>query len=334
MALPNGSYWTSRSAMLALYRIIDQRLIPVEPGRGQLNEVVWVDLDKPTLEEEAKVEELLGIDVPTREEMAEIETSSRLYREGDALYMTANLLVGAGTGTPASCPVTFILTADRLVTVRYAEPSVFTTFMKQVERADAELRNADSVFVSLIEAIIDRSADILEKEDSELDAIMREVLRNEAAAGVSRDYKTVLRRIALSGDITSKVRESLVSLGRLLNFLGAECGECHPGLGGHAETMAADIRSLSDHSTYMAGKSGFLLEATLGLINVEQNAIIKIVSVVSVLIMPPTLIASIYGMNFQFMPELTWRFGYPLAIAAMVLSAIIPFCYFKRRGWL
>jgi magnesium transporter len=320
--------------MLALYRIIDQRLIPVEPGSEQPEDVVWIDLNKPTREEEAKVEELLGIDVPTREEMAEIEASSRLYREGNVLYMTANLLVGAGTGMPASCPVTFILTANRLVTVRYADPSVFATFVKQAEKVLPELKSTDGVTISLLEAIVDRSADILEKEDTELDAIMREVLRNDVEARVSRDYRSVLRRIALSGDITSKVRESLVSVGRLLNFLGAECGDGHPGLRGHAETMTADIRSLSDYSSYMAGKSGFLLEATLGLINIEQNAIIKIVSVVSVLIMPPTLIASIYGMNFQFMPELTWRFGYPLAITAMVLSAIIPFWYFKRRGWL
>jgi magnesium transporter len=130
------------------------------------------------------------------------------------------------------------------------------------------------------------------------------------------------------------VRESLVSIGRLVNFLQAECGELHPGLHERAATMSADIRSLADHASYVAGTTTFLLDALLGLINIEQNGIIKIVSVVSVLIMPPTLVASVYGMNFRFMPELSWPFGYPMALAVMVAAAALPFWYFKRRGWL
>ena len=321
--------------MRSFYAIREQRLLLAGPGTLPAGEIAWIDLLNPTPEEEAEIERLLGIDIPTREEMAEIEISSRLYRENNALYMTASILVGGDGPDPQAAPVTFILSRDRLVTVRYSEPSIFATFVRQVEKVDSNLRNADSVLVGLLEAIIDRTADILEKAASEVDLVSRNVLQNEVeASSVTADYKSVLRRIARNGDLNSKIRESLVSIGRVLNFLGAECGEEHPGLREHTGTMAADIRSLTDHASYVAGKTGFLLDATLGLINIEQNAIIKIVSVVSVLIMPPTLIASIYGMNFRFMPELNWVFGYPAALAAMLLAAILPFWYFKRRGWL
>nr|MBA3520581.1 magnesium transporter CorA family protein [Hyphomicrobiales bacterium] len=297
-------------------------------------DIAWIDLVHPTDEEEDHVERLLGIEIPTREEMAEIEISSRLYRESDALYMTASILLGADTPTPQNHPVTFILTHGRLVTVRYSEPSAFRNFVRQAGKADTDLKSADGIFVALMEAVIDRTADILEKVGAEMDAVSRGVFQAEENGKVSKDFKAVLKRIGQSGDLNSKVRESLVSIGRLVNFLGAECGDRHPGLRDYTETMAADIRSLTDHSSYVAGTTVFLLDATLGLINIEQNAIIKIVSVVSVLIMPPTLIASIYGMNFEFMPELDWRIGYPLALLAMVVAAVIPFWYFKRRGWL
>jgi magnesium transporter len=320
--------------MLASYALQNERLQPV-PADGSTSEAVWLDLMEPSREEERRVEQLLDIEVPTREEMAEIEVSSRLYRENGTLYMTASLLVGGDGPAPRSCPVTFILTSGKLVTIRYAEPSVFRIFVQQAGKPEAKLKGADGVFVGLLEAVIDRTADILEKVADEMDAVSRGVFQNEVAGEtMSRDYKAVLRRIGRNGDLDSKVRESLVSIGRLVNYLSAECGDRHPGLHERTEVMAADIRSLTDHASYVAGTTVFLLEATLGLINIEQSNIIKIVSVVSVLIMPPTLIASIYGMNFEHMPELDWRIGYPLALAAMVSAAAIPYWYFKRRGWL
>jgi magnesium transporter len=204
-----------------------------------------------------------------------------------------------------------------------------------MKRGEANLRTADSVSIALLEAIIDRTADILEKIGADTDAISRSIFRtdqNEQA--IRADYKTMLRQIGRSGDLTSKVRESLVSIGRLVNFLTAECGELHPALRERTGTMSADIRSLTDHATYVSNTAVFLLDAIVGLITIDQNNIIKIVSVVSVVIMPPTLIASIYGMNFEFMPELRWLVGYPLALCAMVGAAILPYWYFKRRGWL
>ena len=319
--------------MLSLYSIIDGRLKPADSSAESL--AAWIDLLDPTTEEEKRVEKFLGIGIPTREEMAEIEVSSRLYRENDALYMTASLLVGGHTPLPTTCPVTFILAKDHLVTVRYADPSVFHTFPEQAQRTDARFKNADDVFLAFIEAIIDRTADILEKVAADIDAlsttIFAEDVENKPA---TKDQNALLRRLGRSGDLNSKVRESLVSTGRLVNFLAAECGDLHPLLHERTGTMSADIRSLADHASYLSNSSTFLLDALLGLINIEQNNIIKIVSVVSVLIMPPTLVASVYGMNFHFMPELDWRFGYPLAILAMILAAALPYWFFKRRGWL
>lgn len=201
---------------------------------------------------------------------------------------------------------------------------MFATFSKQAQEADLNLTDADGVFAALLEAIIDRTADILERVGLEVDAISREVFQNDEAGTTNKDYRVLLGRIGRSGDLNSKVRESLVSVGRLVNFVAAECGVARAALRERTETMAADIRSITDHSTYVAGTIVFLLDATLGLINIQQNAVIKILSVVSVVIMPPMLIASIYGMNFEHMPELRWRIGYPLALLGMAVAAVIP----------
>jgi magnesium transporter len=320
--------------MLASYAIREKRLVAAGPG-GDLADAAWIDLLNPGREEEAEVERLLGIGIPTREEIAEIEVSSRLYKENDAFYMTASVLTGAQYGMPEVSPVTFILARGRLVTVRYAEPGVFRIFVNQTQKADSDFRDCDDIFIALLEAVIDRTADILEKASADTDAISRAVFRPETDdSSPTKDYKEILRRLGRGGDLTSRVRESLVSLGRLVNFLTAECGDLHPDLHERTRTMTADIRSLSDHASFVANTTTFLLDALLGLINIEQNAIIKIVSVISILIMPPTLVASIYGMNFRSMPELNWSFGYPIAVGAMVLAAVIPYWYFKRRGWL
>jgi magnesium transporter len=321
--------------MLTAYVLRHERLVPVATSGDVTEDAAWIDLLRPTPEEEARVERLLGIGIPTQEEMAEIEVSSRLYRENDALFMTASLLVRSQGPLAETCPVTFILGRGRLVTVRYAEPGVLRTFTQQAEKADLHLADAEGVFTALLEAVIDRTADILEKVALETDAVSRAVFQTDVdGATIRRDYKDVLRQIGRSGDLNSKVRESLVSVGRLVNFLAAECEKSHPALHERTATMRADIRSLTDHASYVSNTTVFLLDATVGLITIDQNNIIKIVSVVSVVIMPPTLIASIYGMNFRFMPELAWPFAYPLALGAMVGAAILPYWFFKRRGWL
>jgi magnesium transporter len=323
--------------MLTAY-LVDRRgrLVQAEtsPESPLPSDAVWFDLIAPSAEEEQRVEAVLGVDVPTREEMQEIEASSRLYEENGALYMTATVLAKSETDYPQAGAVTFILAGDRLVTVRYSEPQPFAAFVAKGQRSPGTYQRGDVILAGLLDAIIDRLADILERVGIEVDDLSRTVFQH--AAEPVRSFQDVLRQLGRKGDLTSKARESLFGIERLLLFFSQRCGRDERGgdLRARVETMIRDVRSLADHSTFLSGKVTFLLDATLGMINIEQNAIIKIFSVVAVVFLPPTLIASIYGMNFDFMPELHWRFGYPLAICLMIGSAIAPFLYFNRRGWL
>jgi magnesium transporter len=321
--------------------VADQRgclpKIEVAPGAPLPAEAVWIDLVSPTPDEERQVEALLGVEVPTREEMQEIEVSSRLYEENGALYMTATVVSKADTVDPEASAISFILIGDRLVTVRYAEPQPFTLFTARCQRPTGAYARGDAILAGLLDALIDRVADVLERIALEVDGISHEVFEHPAAPRKTGDFQSILRALGRRGDLTSKVRESLVSIGRLLMFFG-QAGAANTrtakDLRNRLRTMSRDVRSLTEHASFLSAKINFLLDATLGMINIEQNAIIKIFSVVAVVFLPPTLIASIYGMNFQFMPELNEVYGYPLALALMLVSAIAPLVYFKRRGWL
>ena len=292
----------------------------------------WIDLFEPSQEEEKAIEAALGFEVPTREEMKKIETSSRLYREGDILFMTATILNKADTSHPESSAVTFILAPRQLVTVRYAHPQPFQTFRKRVEASDRQYDSPTKSFEGLIDAISERLAEILERIGTQLDSISLEVFAPPSEpSGKKRrpDFDAILRKVGRCSDLVSKARESLVSLGRLLSFFN-ETPE--PDL--HMKTVLKDLVSLGDHASFLSSKVNFLLDATLGLINIEQNAIIKIVSVAAVVFLPPTLVASVYGMNFEVMPELKWVLGYPFAIFLMISSAVLPYVLFKRKDWL
>jgi magnesium transporter len=269
--------------------------------------------------------------------MQEIEASSRLYEENGALYMTTTVVARADTEHPEAPAISFILAGDRLVTVRYAEPQSFALFAGRCQRSPGPFGRGDGVLAGLLDALIDRVADVLERIGLEVDGISHEVFEHPTTPRKSGDFQRILRSLGRRGDLTSKVRESLVGIGRLVMFLG-QAGtpnvKAAKDLRNRLRTMTRDVRSLTEHASFLSGKINFLLDATLGMINIEQNAIIKIFSVVAVVFLPPTLIASIYGMNFEFMPELHSVFGYPLALALMLVSAIAPLVYFKRRAWL
>jgi magnesium transporter len=275
--------------------------------------------------------------VPTREEQQEIEASSRLYQENGAYFMTATLLYTTEQGDPRTTPATFILAGQRLVTVRYAEPRAFPIFVARCNRTETDLKSGPAVLIGLLETIIDRLADFIERLQAEVEGLSHSIFDIKGgAASRQRRFDVLLRAIGREGEITSKARESAHSLGRLLTFLihaANERKEVKP-LQARIRTAARDVTSLTDYATFLSGKIIFLLDATLGGIQIQQNDIIKIFSVAAVVFLPPTLIASIYGMNFQFMPELSWWFGYPLAIVLMILAAVLPYLYFKRRGWL
>jgi magnesium transporter len=295
---------------------------------------VWIDLVSPTLQEDKLVERMFGIAVPTREEMQEIEVSSRLYVENGARYMTATLMCHSDTA-PKTTPVTFILASHRLVTVRYDDPRPFAIVEHKLARLCPPKVSGESVLMDLLDAVIDRAADIQERVGAEIDQISHTIFEPDDEMEPP-SYNDVLKALGRKGDLTSKVRESLVSIGRLLLFLAneAEGMKWPKDTRTQLQSMQRDVVSLNDHASYLTNKITFLLDAMLGVVNIQQNNIIKIFSVVAVVLMPPTLIASVYGMNFKHMPELDWHLGYPLAILVMIFAAVLPYMYFRWRKWL
>jgi magnesium transporter len=310
--------------------------IPVESGKDVPDNAIWFDLVTPTQQEDKVLERHLGIAVPTREEMQEIEVTSRLYVENGARYMTATLMCQSDTDMPKTTPVTFILSGHRLVTVRYDEPRPFMIVGNKLARTCPAAANGESVMMDLLDAIIDRAADILERISAEVDQVSHDIFEPEGAAA-DRSYKDILKALGRKGDLTSKVRESLVSIGRLLLYLANEADSMRWAKETRAQLrgMQRDVGSLNDHAAYLTNKITFLLDAMLGVVTIEQNNVIKLFSVAAVVFMPPTLVASIYGMNFHHnMPELDWEYGYPFALALMVLAAVLPYYFFKWKKWL
>ncbi len=299
--------------------------------------VVWYDLYQPTVEEEAVLETELGVNIPTREEMDEIEASSRLYYEDGAAFMTVILPARTDADLPEIAPVTFVITSTALVTVRYHEPQAFRNFPLRAEKTSMGCDSAESVLIGLLEVIIDRLADVLERVGRDIDRISRGIFQHpNGTRPKDRDYQKVLEDIGLKGDLISNVRDSLATLERAFGFLAQYTMErkSERDVRTRLKTLTRDAGSLADHADFLSQKITFLLDATLGMINIEQNATIKIFSVAAVVFLPPTLIASIYGMNYRHMPELDWLFGYPFALGLMVASAVLPYLYFKRRDWL
>jgi magnesium transporter len=310
--------------------------IAVAPGESPPPEAVWIDLITPTVQEDKLVEALLGIAVPTREEMQEIEVSSRLYIENGGRYMTATLMCQADTSTPKTTAVTFILSSHRLVTVRYDEPRPFAIVEHKLARACSPKVLGETVLMDLLDAVIDRSADIQERVGAEVDQISHSIFEPDDEARAP-SYNDVLKALGRKGDLTSKVRESQVSVGRLLSFLAheAEVMKWSKDMRTQLQSMQRDVVSLTDHASFLSNKITFLLDAMLGVVNIQQNAIIKIFSIAAVVFMPPTLVASIYGMNFHSgMIELEWRFGYPFALILIVVAAVVPLVFFKWKKWL
>jgi magnesium transporter len=323
--------------MINAYASDGGRLQLTKPDDADLQGAVWLDLFEPTKEEEAAVERALGIDVPMREEMEEIEISSRLYLEDNAVYMTATWPANTDGDDPHLAPVTFVLAGERLVTVRYHEPRIFQTFSSRASRAAIGCHNGEAVLVVLLEAQVDRLADVLERIGRDIAELSREVFQRPGAKlSTSLRFQLVLQAIGRKGDLTSNIRDCLGSLLRMIGFLGNVTLQTKNDkeLRARIGTLSSDCQSIIDHAGFLTQKIMFLLDATLGHISIEQNSTIKIFSVAAVVFLPPTLIASIYGMNFNFMPELAWPFGYPLAVLLMVISAALPFWYFKHRRWL
>ncbi|MBR1146278.1 magnesium transporter CorA family protein [Bradyrhizobium sp. AUGA SZCCT0431] len=325
--------------MLSVYVPSESTLKKVEvPEPATLPEsAVWIDMVKPTTEEDRAVERLTGIAVPTREDMQEIEISSRLYIENGARYMTATLMCHSDTDMPRTTAVTFIMAGHRLVTVRYDMPKPFALVENKLGRSCMPGITGEMVLMELVDAVIDRCADILEKVGADVDQVSHDIFEPESERhGQAKRYSQILIAIGRKGDLTSKVRESLVSVGRVVTFLSAvmEGVKWSKDMREQLKTMQRDVSSLTDHASYLSNKITFVLDAMLGVVNLEQNNIIKLFSVMAVVLMPPTLIASIYGMNFKAMPELEWAHGYPMALVMMLMAAVLPYFLFRWKKWL
>jgi len=320
--------------MIKAYVVSKNLLRPVAGLEGNEQHIVWVDLLAPSRQEELAVETWLGAEIPTREEMEEIEVSSRLYAENGVFFMTATLPAQTDGDHPVMSPVTFVLAGKRLVTIRYHEPRAFQSFPVHAEKASIGCSDGETVLLGLLEVVVDRLADVLERVSREIEVLSGEIFHPAETkdARRDRDFQRLLKDIGRKESLASNIRDSLTSLQRLTGFLGtAVAGK---DARERVKTLAGDALSLADHASFLSQKTTFLLDATLGMVNIEQNAIIKIVSVAAVVFLPPTLVASIYGMNFEVMPELKWLLGYPFAIGLMVVSAVLPYWYFRHRGWL
>lgn len=319
--------------MLNAYTNRAGHLTRLAPG-ARLAELVWIDLCAPLPEEVAAVE-ALGVALPTLEEMAEIELSSRLYREDGRDYMTVVLPGLTEDELAVLAPVTFIVCAKRLITVRYHTPRPFETFADRIGQEAFETTTIAGTFLALADEIIARFADILETIGQSLDALSAKVF-SEGAERETALLRGALQTIGRQGERLGRVRLGLLTMERALSFFGQTL-KSKPGGAGHIETIRAlqsDIAALGVHADFVSSRISLIDDATLGNINLAQNATVRIFSVVAVLFMPPTLVASIYGMNFRVMPELGQAWGYPAALALMGMSAALTYLFFKWKRWL
>lgn len=322
--------------MLNAYTVRNEALARVDTNQDMVPpEVKWVDLFQPEPGEDKLIERWLGIEVPTREEMAEIEPSSRLYVDHGVRYMTASVLCNTDLGAPKLTQISFVLSPSRLITVRYDTPKPMNLFLNRAQKPGTVQGSPEAILAGLLDAIIDRVADILEHVGAEIEQVSTGIFA-KGARGRDKTFQEVLQALGTKGELVSKARESLVSINRLLLFLATEIegNKVSKEVRTLVKSQSRDVESLTQHCDSLSNKITFLLDATLGLIGIEQNNIVKIFAVLSVVFMPPTLVGTIYGMNFKDMPELGWQWGYPVALLLMLITGVGPYLWFRKKGWL
>lgn len=311
----------------------------VQSGKGiqglasdqPLKDALWIDLYQPDEQAVAALMDL-GIGVPSLSDMEEIEISNRLYREGEADYMTVVLPGMLAEGSFGAGPVTFILSEQRLVTVRHHTPRPFETFPNRADKSAVGTGSANRIFLGLSDDIIARLADLLEGIGKVLDQQASGVFSRSAAQGTG--LRDVLTEIGRQGELLGRVRLGLLTMERALSFFEQTLGGGDQSLRVAVQGALRDIDALGVHADFLSSRISLINDATLGMINLEQNAIVRIFSVVAVLFLPPTLVASVYGMNFRNMPELSQWWGYPAALGLMLASAVFTYLFFKWRRWL
>ena len=328
--------------MLRSFAIENGRLVPLPGEVGAIPaNASWIDLVAPTDQEERLVEGALAVNIPTRAEAGGIQTTDKLVSSGGSLCMSA-FVPATAHALPATIPVTFVKSGSMLVTVRYGTADSLDPLIERCESGETSIGNTSDLLVFLLEMVVDRISDRLERVRAELDRLRHLIFHHPAALSrrakrhipLGRRIKrleSVIQDLGRQHELAGRLRESLQSLVRLAAFY-REHGDAE--LRPKLKAIEADLHSVTDYDAALAADMEFMLDATVGSIDIQQNKVIYILSIVSVVLSPPVVVASIYGMNFEHMPELKWLLGYPWALGLMLLSAIGPFLVFKLRGWL
>ncbi|HPE60089.1 MAG TPA: magnesium/cobalt transporter CorA [Thiolinea sp.] len=319
--------------MLRLFNIENSfiRQVKVDEARlrEQLAEVNWVDMCDPDESERDLLEALLHTDLPEFEDVDEIESSARCYIDQTGLHVHS-LFMYQDEGRPNTESVAFILQGERLITLRDEKLPDFRLFRLRARRGQVACRDAAELLVTMLEHKVENHADHLEDIHHELETLGHQVLEEETDLS---DLEEAISELARLEDSNGKIRLCLMDTQRDISFLLRHLRENPEYLETMREVMR-DIEGLMSHTTFLFDKINFLMASTQGFISIQQNQIIKIFSIASVVFLPPTLVASLYGMNFKHMPELEWLLGYPWAIGLMVISGIAPYLFFKHKGWL
>ena len=309
-------------------------MLTAHPANGS---PFWIDLLNPTSDEITRVASEFGIEVPSRESLQEIETSSRLRADGRVLYASMPLAIQDYAAGFAPVPLGFVLSPRFLVTIRFSEVHAFALVEEQIKKGLQG--GGGAAFRALIEAMVDAGADRFEQLSSRLAAVSARAFGPKGTARqgdkrISLGLRECLSEIGAAGDHLSRIRESMLGLQRIIGYVLKMAADwLLPDEKTRLNTAQQDIASLVDFEAHLSGKTQFLLDAILGFINTEQNEIFRVLTIASVVGIPPTLIAGMYGMNFHDMPELGWRWGYPYGLGLIALSTLLPILWFKRRGW-
>ncbi|MEQ8968741.1 MAG: magnesium transporter CorA family protein [Azospirillaceae bacterium] len=324
--------------MITAYARAGGRIVatPLATGESVPAGAAWIDLFQPDPAELAAVGATLGHPLPGTAERREIEASSRFVADPPLLTMTVPILADAESDRPVLDGVTFALTPDALVTLRHHEPRPLKSVEALAERGERVALDPLETLIALLEAIVDRAADILEVVAGRLDGASRTLFPDPSATGPRRrpDRAATLSSLGRAGELIGQLRDSLGWIGRMIGFLTASGPTMSADQRQRLKTATRDVRSITDYADYQTQRTAMLLDAALGLIGADANNLTKGFTIAATAFLPPTLIASIYGMNFEVMPELGRVWGYPAALAAMVLSAAVPLWYFRRRGWI
>jgi magnesium transporter len=309
--------------------------------KGKVSEAkaIWLDLRDPDPAEIAKVETLAGVAVPSRESLSEIESTSRLRAGDGVLFMSVPMITHVEGSGPQVAPIGFVLSHERLVTVRFGALPAFDAVAGRFAETGQQPATSLEVFVGLCEGMVDRLADALERTAGELRTLSATAFhapdtKGRKAIRSNKVIRAQLRQVGRMGDHLSEKRDALLALGRAVDFACSRTADWGDGqIEARMNGLKLDVASLDDYEVHLSDKVQFLLDAMVGLIGIAQNDIFKILTIVSIVGIPPTLIAGIYGMNFKGMPEYDWALGYPYGLTMIALSAIIPLTWFKWRGW-